>query len=115
MATVGPGTTQQSGQTPDNDVEIKNITVYVSFYPETDTTGGRKHSSHVCFSVAADINSFGFYFSLPYLKSVLTVVLRRLSPHCSRSHTPRDYLDQQVLCISLLQFEYRVRQGMAGV
>ena len=32
-------TTQQSGQTPDKEVEIKNITVYVSGYTETDTTG----------------------------------------------------------------------------
>ena len=31
--------TQQSGQTPDKEVEIKNITVYVSGYIETDTTG----------------------------------------------------------------------------
>jgi hypothetical protein len=31
--------TQQSGQTPDKEVEIKNITVYVSGYTETDTTG----------------------------------------------------------------------------
>jgi hypothetical protein len=31
-------TTQQSGQTPDKK-EIKNITVYVSGYTETDTTG----------------------------------------------------------------------------
>jgi DNA-binding sugar fermentation-stimulating protein len=28
-------TTQQSGQTPDKDVEIKNITVYVNGYTET--------------------------------------------------------------------------------
>jgi hypothetical protein len=28
-------TTQQSGQTPDKEVEIKNITVYVSGYTET--------------------------------------------------------------------------------
>jgi DNA-binding sugar fermentation-stimulating protein len=28
-------TTQQSGQTPDYEVEIKNITVYVSGYTET--------------------------------------------------------------------------------
>ena len=27
--------TQQSGQTPDKEVEIKNITVYVSGYTET--------------------------------------------------------------------------------
>ena len=32
-------TTQQSGQTPDKEVEIKNITVYVSGYTETDPTG----------------------------------------------------------------------------
>ena len=33
-------TTQQSGQTPDKELEIKkNITVYVSCYAETDTTG----------------------------------------------------------------------------
>ena len=32
-------TTQQSGQTPDKEVEIKNITVYVSGYTEIDTTG----------------------------------------------------------------------------
>jgi len=32
-------TTQQSGQTPDKEVEIKNTTVYVSGYSETDTTG----------------------------------------------------------------------------
>jgi hypothetical protein len=32
-------TTQQSGQTPDKELEMKNITVYVSGYNETDTTG----------------------------------------------------------------------------
>ena len=32
-------TTQQSGQTPDKEVEIQNITFYVSSYTETDTTG----------------------------------------------------------------------------
>ena len=32
-------TTKQSGQTPDKKEEIKNITVYVSGYTETDTTG----------------------------------------------------------------------------
>ena len=32
-------TTQQSGQTPDKEVEIKNITVHASGYIETDTTG----------------------------------------------------------------------------
>jgi len=32
-------TTQQSGQTPDKEVEIGHVTVYVSGYTETDTTG----------------------------------------------------------------------------
>ena len=32
-------TTQQSGQTPDKELDIKNITVYVSDYTETETTG----------------------------------------------------------------------------
>jgi hypothetical protein len=31
-------TAQQSGQTPDKEVDVKNITVYVSGYTETDTT-----------------------------------------------------------------------------
>jgi len=39
MATLELETTQQSAQTPDKEVEIKNITVYVSSYTETDTTG----------------------------------------------------------------------------
>ena len=32
-------TTQQSGQTPDKEVDIKHITIYVSGYTETDPTG----------------------------------------------------------------------------
>jgi hypothetical protein len=32
-------TTQHSGQTPEKEVEIKNITVYVSGYNESNTTG----------------------------------------------------------------------------
>jgi len=32
-------TTQQSGQTPDKEVEIKNITICLSVYSETDPTG----------------------------------------------------------------------------
>jgi hypothetical protein len=32
---VRTDTTQQSGQTPDKEVEIKNMTVYVSGYTET--------------------------------------------------------------------------------
>jgi len=38
MATLEPGLTQhkQSGQTPNKEVEINHITVYVSGYTETD-------------------------------------------------------------------------------
>jgi len=50
-------TTQQSGQTPDKEVEIKNITVYVSGYTETDTTGMLSSPTVWRFSVAADIDS----------------------------------------------------------
>jgi len=31
-------TTQQSGQTPDTEVDINHITAYASGYTETDTT-----------------------------------------------------------------------------
>ena len=34
-------TTQQSGQTPDKEVEIRSITVYVSGYTETPDSRGR--------------------------------------------------------------------------
>ena len=34
-------TTQQSGQTPDKELEIKNITVYVNGYTETPGSRGR--------------------------------------------------------------------------
>jgi hypothetical protein len=37
---VGTDTTQQSGQTPDIEVEIKNIIVYVSGYTETPDSRG---------------------------------------------------------------------------
>ena len=36
---VRTDTTQQSGQTPDEEVTINHITVYVSGYTETNTTG----------------------------------------------------------------------------
>jgi len=56
-------TTQQSGQTPDKKVEIKNFTLYVSGYTETDTTGMLSPPTVWSFSVAVDINSnvFDFY------------------------------------------------------
>ena len=45
-------TTQQSEQTPDKELEIKNITVYVSGYTETDTTGMLSPPNVWSFSVA---------------------------------------------------------------
>jgi hypothetical protein len=66
-------TTQQSGQTPDKEVEIKNTTVYVSGYTETDTTGMLSPPTVWPFSVAADINSnvFNFYFLIWSLSRLL--------------------------------------------
>ena len=55
---VRTDTTQQSGQTPDREVEIKNITVYVSGYTETDTTGMLSAPNVWRFSVVADIVMF---------------------------------------------------------
>jgi len=46
-------TTQQPGQTPDKEVEIKHITDYVSGYTETDTTGMLSPPTIWRFSVAA--------------------------------------------------------------
>jgi hypothetical protein len=45
-------------------VEIKNITVYVSGYTETDTTGMLSPPIVGAFSVAVDVNSnvLDFYF-----------------------------------------------------
>ena len=45
-------TTQQSGQTPDKEVELKNITVFVKGYTETDTTGMLPPPTVWRFSVA---------------------------------------------------------------
>ena len=66
-------TTQQSGQTPDKEVEIKNFTVYVSGYTETDTTGMLSPPTVCPFSVAVDINSnvFDFYFLIWSLSRLL--------------------------------------------
>jgi hypothetical protein len=50
-------TTIQAGQTPHKEVEIKNITVYVSGYTETDTTAMLSPPTVWRFSVAADISS----------------------------------------------------------
>jgi hypothetical protein len=69
-------TTQQSGQTQDKEVEIKNNTVYVSGYTETDTTGMLSPPTVWQFSVAADINSnvFNFYFLIWSLSKLLCCV-----------------------------------------
>jgi len=69
-------TTQQSGQTPDKEVEIKNITIYVSGYTETDTTGMLSPTTVWSFSLAVDINSnvFDFYFLIWSLSRLLCCV-----------------------------------------
>jgi hypothetical protein len=69
-------TTQQSGQTPDKEVEIKNITVYVNCYTETDTTGMLSPPTVWRFSVAADIDSnvFDVYFLIWSLSRLLCCV-----------------------------------------
>jgi hypothetical protein len=69
-------TTQQSGQTPDKEVEIKNITVYISGCTETDTTGMLSLPTIWRFTVAVDINSnvFDFYFLIWSLSRLLCCV-----------------------------------------
>ena len=69
-------TTQQSGQTPDKGVEIKNVTVYVSGYTESDTTGMLSPPTVWRFTVPADINSnvFDFYFLIWSLSRLLCCV-----------------------------------------
>jgi hypothetical protein len=69
-------TTQQSGQTPDKEVEINNITVYVSGYTEADTTGMLSSPTVWRFSVAADIDSnvFDLYFLIWCLSRLLCCV-----------------------------------------
>jgi hypothetical protein len=56
-------TTRQSGQTPDKEVEIKNITVYVSGYTESSTTGMLLRLTVWRFGVAADIKGNVFVIS----------------------------------------------------
>ena len=69
-------TTQQSGQTPDKEVEIKNINVYVSCYTEIVTPGMLSPPTVWSFSVAADINSnvFDVYFLIWSLSRLLCCV-----------------------------------------
>jgi hypothetical protein len=54
--------TQQSEQAPNKKLELKNITVYVSCYTETCTTGMLFPPNVWSFSVAADVNSNVCYF-----------------------------------------------------
>ena len=69
-------TTQQSGQTPDKEVEIKNIILFmVSGYTETETTGMLFPLTVWPFSVAVDINNvFSFYFLMWSLSRLLCCV-----------------------------------------
>jgi len=69
-------TTQPSGETPDKEAEIKNITVYVSGYTETDTTGMLSAPIVWRFSIAADIdcNVFDFCFLIWSLSRLLCCV-----------------------------------------
>jgi len=73
---LDPEPTQQSGQTPDKEVELKNITVYVSGYTETDKTGMLSPPTVWRFSVAVDINSnvLDFYFLIWSLFRLLCCV-----------------------------------------
>jgi hypothetical protein len=59
-----------------NSVKQKSITVYVSGYTETDTTGVLSPSKLWSFSVAIDINSNGFdlYFLICSLSRQLCCV-----------------------------------------
>jgi len=75
-------TTQQSGQTPVKEVEIKNITVYFSGYTEIDTTGMLSPPTVWRFTVASDINShvFDFYFLIWSLSRLLCCVCSGFNP-----------------------------------
>jgi len=64
---------------------MKNITIYVSGYTETDTTGMLSPPTVWRFSVAADVDSNVFLFLLLYLESIVTVVLCRFWLQCSHS------------------------------
>ena len=55
-------TTQQSGLTPGKAVEIKNITVYVRGYSDTDTTGMLSPTTVWPFSVAINIKNHVFFY-----------------------------------------------------
>jgi hypothetical protein len=74
-------TTQQSGQTPDKEVEIKNFTVYVSGYTETATTGMLSPLAAWRFSAVADTDSnvVYFYFLIWSLSRLLCCVVSVLA------------------------------------
>jgi len=77
-------TTQQSRQTPDKEVEIKNITVYFSGYTETDKTGMLSPPTVWSFSVAADIVMFLTSTTLYGVCPDCCVVSCRFWLQCSR-------------------------------
>jgi hypothetical protein len=83
-------TTQQSGQTPAKEVEIKNSTVYVSGYTETDSTVMLSPTTVWRFSVAANINSnvFDFYFLIWSLSRLLCCVGSGLNVAAARDWSP---------------------------
>ena len=69
-------TTRPSRHTPDKDVDITDITVYVSCYTVTDTAGMLSPPTVWRFSVPADINSnvFDSYFLTWSLSRLLCCV-----------------------------------------
>ena len=71
---AGKDTTRQSGQTPDKEVEIKSITVYVSVYSETEYDWNIISPGS---SVVADIKSnvLDFYFLFWSLSRLLCYVV----------------------------------------
>jgi len=77
-ATLKPEPTQHNSlnRLPDKEVQIKNITVYISGYTETNTTGMLSPPTVWHFSVAADIDSnvFDFYFLIWSLSRLLCCV-----------------------------------------
>jgi hypothetical protein len=98
-------TTQQSGQTPHKEVEIKNITVYVSRYNETDTTGMLSPPTIWPFSVPADINSnvFYSYFLIWTLSRLLCCVSSGFNVAAALDREAGHW-DRQVIQILLLKF-----------
>jgi len=77
-ATLEPEPTQHNSldRLQVKEVEIKNITVYVNGYTETDTTGMLSSTTVWPFSLAVDINRnvLDFYFLIWSLSKLLCCV-----------------------------------------